>query len=156
HVKKAFIGAKGLTEIRVGFIAPAQANDLPKGKGGGIRPNIRIRRPFFQPSLTKGQEGLFLLNKHFEEPFYVMGFGGFVNKENNGNFNKDVDMVKRCVKLLEKPTAGLKSKDASDRLLTASLLINRYRTPAPTLNGKLTTKPINAKESELILKVLAE
>ena len=40
-------------------------------------------------------------------------------------------MVKRCVKLLEKPTAGLKSKDASDRLLTASLLINRYRTAPP-------------------------
>jgi hypothetical protein len=154
HINKAFIGAKGLTEIRVGFIAPMGIN-LPKG--GGIRPNIRIRRPFFQPNLTKGQEGLFLLNKHFEESFYTLGFGGFTNKENNNNFDKEVDMVKRCVKLLDKPLTGLKSKDASERLLTTSLLLTRYRTVPPGVNFPTAkTKPINAKESELILTTLAE
>jgi hypothetical protein len=159
HIEKAFVGAKGLTEIRVGFIAPAQPQIQPRGGkvGGGIRPHIRpIGRPFFQPSLTKGQEGLFLLNKHFEEPFYIMGFGGAVNKQNNPNFKNDLEMVKRCVKLLEKPTAGLKAKDPSERLLTASLLISRYRTAKPTLNGKFETKPIDAEESKLILTTLAE
>jgi hypothetical protein len=157
HIKKAFVGAKGLTEIRVGFIAPMGIN-LPKGKvGGGIRPNIRIRRPFLQPNLTKGQEGLFLLNKHFEESFYTLGFGGFTNKENNANFDKEVDMVKRCVKLLDKPLTGLKSKDASERLLTTSLLLTRYRTVPPGVNfATAKTKPINAKESELILTTIAE
>src|SRR5262249_19274379 len=157
HINKALIGAKGLTEIRVGFIAPMGIN-LPKGvKGGGIRPNIRIRRPFMQPNLTKGQEGLFLLNKHFEESFYTLGFGGFTNKENNANFNKEVDVVKRCVRLLDKPLTGLKSKDSSERLLAASLLLTRYRTVPPGVDfNKAKTKPINGKESELILTTIAE
>jgi hypothetical protein len=53
--------------------------------------------------------------------------------------------------------AGLKSKDASERLLTASLLISRYRTVKPGMVGpNFKTKPIDAKESKLILTTLAE
>src|SRR6516162_447515 len=49
--------------------------------------------------------------------------------------------------------AGLKSKDAQERLMTAGLLIARYRTPQP---GAAKTEPIDGEESKLILTILAD
>ena len=56
-------------------------------------------------------------------------------------------------KLLAKPMDGLKSKDADERLLTAALLIARYRTPKA---GQTRTESIDADESKLILQTLAD
>jgi hypothetical protein len=158
-ISDALTGVKGLTEIKVGFQLPARQVQ-PGGPGGGpIRPPIR-RPPFALPSLAVGQEALLFLNKHPEEEFYV--FAGYatqgpVNKQNNAKFDQDVKEVKRCLKLLTKPMTGLKSKDASERLFTAYLLLDHYRpTTKPGLTFPPKTKAIGAEESKLILQVIAE
>src|SRR5262249_1133208 len=61
EIKDGIVGAKGLTHLRVAFI-PMQEGDAP-------RPVVR-RGPVM--TLTKGQEGCFFLQQHFEENFYVM------------------------------------------------------------------------------------
>jgi hypothetical protein len=139
--------AKGDKTIRVGFVPP-QKPGAPK-PGGPIRPGIR--RPMVD--LKKGQKALFLLTKNDEGKFFVAGnYFNVLNAENNPNFAKDVDQAKKSVKLLDNPTAGLKSKDADEQLLTASLLIARYRT---FRMGKTKTEPIDAEQSRLILNVLS-
>jgi hypothetical protein len=139
------MGAKAGSEIRVGFIPPQTA---PAGGPVFIR-----RRPGLV--LTTGQEGCFFLTKHPDENFYtVPAYFDFVEKK-APNFDKDMVQVKRCVKLLSDPDAGLKSKDAEDRMLTAGMLVSRYRTVKPGMDGK-TTEPIDAEESKRILQTLAE
>jgi hypothetical protein len=151
-------GLKGLTEVKVGFQLPVKVNG-PGGPGGGIRPPIR-RPPFNPPSLTVGQEALLFLNKHPSEDFYVFA-GNFtqgpVNKQNKDKFDKEVKEVKHCLQLLKKPVAGLKAKDASERLLTAFLLLDHYRPyTKPGLTYPPKTKAVDAAQSKLILKVIAE
>jgi hypothetical protein len=161
-IVKALRGAKGLTDIRVGFLKQGAVAPQPiRGgrvlKRGQLQTTRPVVRPYpYQPSLTEGQEGLLFLNKHFQADFYVMvGYQGFINKEKNAAFDKDVELVKRCLKLLDKPVAGLKSKDAADRLLAATMLIGRYRTPAG-IKVAYRSEPIDAEESKLILAALAE
>jgi hypothetical protein len=163
-VSKHLQGAKGLTEIRVGFIAPRGVNrpvdDLGPIKrggigGGAIRPHIRPL-PYVQPGLTVGQEGIFFLTKHFDESFYLTtGFPAVLEKK-SANFAKDLKHVQRSVKLLEKPLANLKAKDRSDRLLTAALLIFRYRAWKPGMTYPIKTEAVAAKESMLVLETLAK
>jgi hypothetical protein len=137
--------AKGVKTIRVGFLPP------PKNPGGPIGGPIKR---FPTVDLKKGQKALLLLTKHEEGRFYLPGaYFNVINEENNPNFKKDVDEAKESVKLLDNPAAGLKSKDGDKRLLTASLLLARYRTFRP---GKTKTEPIDAEQSKLILKVIAE
>jgi hypothetical protein len=173
-IEKALVGAKGLTDLRVGFIKQAAiAPPLPIRGRGGVRPQAAqaargapapqagtapIRRPpFFQPTLSVGQEGLLFLNKHFEGDFYVIaGFQGFINKEAKAGFDQEVTRAERCVKLLENPRAGLKANDAKERLLTAALLISRYRTAKPGTERHSRLESIDADESKLILAALAE
>jgi hypothetical protein len=154
-ISEALTGVKGLTQINVAF--QVVNNNRPNGPARGpIRP-----RPIFNPpSLTVGQEALMFLNKHFEEDFYVFAGNanqGPVNKQNNATFDKDVKEAKRCLKLLHKPAAGLKAKDAGERLLTAYLLIDHYRPYVkPGLTYPPKTKAIDADQSKLILKAIAE
>jgi hypothetical protein len=135
--------------VRIAFFAPAAPQPVQPG-----RPVIRpgIRRPML--TLQAGQEGLFYVKKHPTESFYVAeGPYSFTNAENKENFTKEVQQAKTAVKLLANPKAGLKSKDAKDRLLTAGLLLSQYRQwTAP--NPK--TEPIDAEESKLILTAIAE
>jgi hypothetical protein len=140
QIDDAVLGAKGMKEIRIGFVPPM---------GGGIRPP----RPLPQLMLATGQEGCFFLSKHPEESFYVPQQYFDVLDKKNPNFEKEVAQVKRCAKLLADPDASLKSKDADDRLLTAVMLITRYRT-SRTPNAK--TEAIGAEQSKLILEALAD
>jgi hypothetical protein len=136
--------------VRIAFFAPAAPQPVQPGKPILIRPGLR------RPGLTlqAGQEGLFYVKKHATESFYVAeGPYSFTNKENKENFAKEVQDGKKAVKLLANPKAGLKSKEAKDRLLTAGLLLGQYRQwTAP--NPK--TEPIDAEESKLILAAIAE
>jgi hypothetical protein len=105
---------------------------------------------------STGQEGLFFLTKHHDENFYLAPmYFSFTDKQ-NANFAKDLDLVKRCVKLLEEPMTSLKSKDAEDRLLTAAMLISRYRQVRPGDGNPPKTEAAPAAESKLILNILAE
>jgi hypothetical protein len=98
------------------------------------------------------------LTRHPDGKFYVApAFYSVIDKKTDPNFNKDVAMVKRCARLLDDPMIGLKARDAKDRLLTAAMLVARYRTPSPVANGGLPrTEPVGGRESKLILETLAD
>jgi hypothetical protein len=133
-------GVKDGKEIRIGFVPPMPGVIRPGGRGGVV--------------LMTDQEGLFFLTKHHSEDFYVVGTGYLdVMDKKNPTFEKDLEFTKRCCKLLADSDAGLKSKDAEDRFLTAAMLVTRYRTDK---TGAGKTEPIDADQSKLILKTLAE
>jgi hypothetical protein len=159
-ISKILTGVKGLTEIKVGYLAPVKVVPQPGGgPGGGIRPGIRppIGRPFIQPSLSVGQEGLWFLAKHFDGDFYIVsGYPMAPVDKKDKDFDKDVKLTQQCLKLLAKPMPGLKSKEASERLLTVSLLMDRYRTVKPGMKFPYKTKAIGKDESKLILKTIAD
>jgi hypothetical protein len=139
RVETALVGAKDLRELSVGFIVPSPS-----------------RRPAdFQWSV--GQEGCFFLRRHPDESFHVIQAAwDVVDKARTKEFDRDLSLVKRCAKLLTDPAAGLRSKDAEDRLLTAAMLLFRYRTAQHVYRGAPKTEPIDAEQSRLILSVLAE
>jgi len=136
------LNAKGLTHIKVGFFVPP-----PAAPGGPIR--IGGRGPVVK--LDVDQEACLLLTKHHDSDFYTISYDGLFDKKSQ-TFEKDLEQVKKAAKLLADPKAGLESKDANDRLVTAGMLVTRYRKFVP--NGK--EEPIDAAESKLILKTLAE
>jgi hypothetical protein len=142
-------GGKDTKEIKVGFVAPGGGG--PVGPGGGIRPPIRGGGV----NLLVDQEYVLFLNPHREAPFYAVSGFGAVPKKDNPNFDKDLDEVKRCAKLLADPMASLKAKEAGDRTRTAEMLVARYRLPrwaAP----EPKTEDVGAEESKLILQTLAD
>ena len=141
-------GLKDVKEIKVAFIPPPPP-DPPPAPGG---PFI-IRKRYPQFTLALDQEACLFLIKHPTEDFYVgQAYYDVINK-NTPDFDKSMDEVKRCVKLLADPTASLKGQNNDDRFLTAAMLIARYRTPKP---GEMKTEPIDAEQSKLILQALAD
>lgn len=151
-VDEALVGAKGLTHVRVGFLPPPP---VVQPRDPAIVPPIR-RYP--TANLTKDQEVLLFLQPLGKESFFVAPmYFDVVDKKNNPNFDKEVATIKRSLKLMEDPKAGLKSQDANDRLMTASLLLTKYRTvKGPVKGGVPKQEPIDAEESKLILLALAE
>jgi hypothetical protein len=148
-IKDHLAGAKGLTSVRVGFIPP------PQPVQGGPNQPIRPIRRYPTVDLKVGQEGCFLLTQHFEEPFYIVqGYYNVIYKANN--FDQQVAQIKDYVKLLDDPKEGLKSKNADSRLVTAAMLMTRYRTVKLGTKPPYKTEPIDAEQSKLILNVLAE
>jgi hypothetical protein len=157
-ISSALTGVKGLTEIKVGYLAPVKVVPQPGGGPGGIRPVPPIRRPpFIQQTLSVGQEGLWFLAKHFDGDFYIVsGYPMAPIDKKDKDFDNDVKLVKHCLKLLAKPMVALKSKDKADRLLATSLILDRYRTIKPGMKFPYPTKDIGKEESKLILKNIAE
>ena len=145
-VDDPILNAKGVKEVRVGFIPPP-------APGGpiGIRPGIR------PVTLTEDEEACLFLAKHHEADFYVMGNAGdAVKKANNPNYEKEVEEAKKAAKLIADPMVSLKSKDAEERFLTAAMLIERYRTAKPSATQPPKQEPIDAAESKLILAALRD
>jgi hypothetical protein len=145
-VDDPILNAKGIKEVRVGFV-PAPA--------GGIRPGIR---PGFRPvSLTEDEEGCLFLTKHHEGDFYIMpAYFDAVKKANNTNYEKEVEETKKAAKLIADPMTTLKSKDADERFQTAAMLIERYRTVKQPTPNVPKQEPIDAAESKLILEALRD
>ncbi len=140
RIDSVVVGAKDLRQLRAGFIAP---------------PPSPRRRPGFQWSV--GQEGCFFLRKHPDESFWVLQAEyDMLAKGSDKDFDRRLTLVRRCGKLLKDVEAGLRAPDADDRLLTAGMLILRYRTPQHVYRGAPKTEPIDAGESRRILAVLAE
>jgi hypothetical protein len=148
QVQDLLKGPRGVTTIRLGFVPPPV---VPPPKPGIVVSGGPHRFP--QMNHTVGQEACFFLTKHFEGDFHVAQMYYEVVEKKAPNFDKDLALVKRCAKLLEDPRAGLKAKDAEDRLMTAAMLLTRYRTPKPgQINPK--TEPIDAEENRLILQAI--
>jgi hypothetical protein len=115
-----------------------------------IPPNVAINPAPLQP--TVGMEGVFFLTHNADAGFYTAQGGLQFLAKNSPTFEKDVTLLKRCVKLLEDPNASLKSKEAEDRFLTAAILVARYRMKkVPTAETEL----VDAEQSKLILQALA-
>jgi hypothetical protein len=126
-IESGLLGVKGLTHVKVGF-----------------RPG----------SLMTGQEACFFLTRVAGQTYYTAnGFFDILLKDRPGGYAQEVEAVKRCAALLDEPMKGLKSKEAAERILTASLLICRYRTARL---GAEKQALIDANESKLILQALAE
>jgi hypothetical protein len=151
-----FPGAKNKTEYKIAVITISDALLAPKGATTmrlgfvPIPPGVAVSPPPLQPAV--GLEGCFFLTKHGEADFYLApGQLQFINK-NNANFDKDVALIKRCIKILEAPNAALKSKNAEERFLAAAMLVAQYRTRK---SPNAATEPIDAEQSKLILQALA-
>jgi hypothetical protein len=142
-VNESIRGSEAGKFLRVAFYPPpvAQPGKPVLVTGGGGRINLEV-----------GRDGLFMLTKH-ADGFYQPPLFYNIVASNQPNYEKEVAEARKLVKLLDKPLPGLKSEKAEERLLTAALLIFRYRTPTA---GQAKQEPIDADESKLILKAVAE
>jgi hypothetical protein len=150
QVQELISGAEGLPELRVGF-----------------RPVRHARHRHLE--LAVGDEGCFFLKRHEEQPFWtlqpaVRPAGSarpdpFFLRPDSLGYAKEIELARRCARLLRNARDGLTAESAEDRLLTAALLVKRYRGDPNPLQwfrpGGLNTQPIDAEESRLILSVLA-
>jgi len=144
-VSETLIG-KEVKEIQVGYFPPARPKPV-KDRPVFVRP-----RPGVQ--LQQDEEYCLILVKHpsKKDVYVVAAYYDHVAKKGNPNFNKEIETIKKAAKLLARPIDGLKSKDADERLQTASLLVTRYRT---NRTGQAKTEQAPADESKLILEALA-
>jgi hypothetical protein len=134
EVKEAIFGIKQQKKILVGFIEHRQ----------------------YKPAPAVGLEGCFFAVKHWDEDFYVLP-EGCLHAKADADFEKDMKLTRRCAAVLDNPANALKSKEASDRLLAANLLLLRYNyTPIRYYGAKLKAEPIDADESKFIMQTLAE
>jgi tetratricopeptide (TPR) repeat protein len=140
--------------IRVSFkIGQVRIDRVLLGRAGsnhvrvGVGPGQRTR------VLTEGQTGCFFLRRHPGEAFWVLS--DFIDGRRK-DFGNDLDLAGRCAGLLANPDQGLRSPDGEDRLLTAALLIFRFRTARYAYSGAPRTEPVDAGLSRRILAVLAE
>jgi hypothetical protein len=133
----------GTKTLRVGFIPVEKPKPMVIVTGG---------RPV---QLEAGQGGLFLLKKHEKEDFYTIPgvVGYYVNNDKNKEFDKEVQVAKAASKVVANPQAGLKAKDAEERLLAASILVEKYRAYR---GPKALQEAIDAEESKLILQAMAD
>jgi hypothetical protein len=155
QIEQNLKGMKDTTHIRVAWIAPPKPQVEPNPNPNPTGP-VLIRPPIGIPRmiLAKDQEYLLFLKKHETEGFYIGSNIYSVSvKQGNANFNAEVADVERTLKVAADPLPALKSKDPEERILAVALQINKYRTPR---GGNSTQEPINAEESKLILKALAE
>jgi tetratricopeptide (TPR) repeat protein len=133
YIDRVLLGQAGLEHVRVG-IGPGQA----------------------MPGLTEEQTGCFFLHKHPEEPFYVLLAGSDFIDSRREEFGRILALASRCAGLLGNTDAGLRSREGEDRLLTAALLIFRFRTVQYAYSGVPRTEPIAAGLSRRILAALGE
>lgn len=146
-VQTPILGIKTPSQIRIGYVVLPSATKEPEVK---YRRLARIK-------LAEGQEGCFFLTKHPDESFYVAQAAyEFLDKTKTKSYDTKLAEIKHCAQLLRDPDAGLQAKTAADRLLTAAMLIFRYRTARYAYSGKPTTAPIDANQSWRILTALAE
>lgn len=146
-VQTSLLGMKTPGEIRVGYVVLPSVSQESQ---------VKYRR-LARLKLAEGQEGCFFLTKHPEEDFYVAQAAyDFLDKSKTKAYDKKLAEIKHCAELLQDPEAGLQAKDQADRLLTATMLIFRYRTARYVYAGKPTTAPIEANQSRRILAALAE
>jgi hypothetical protein len=136
-VDDPILNAKGAKEIRVGFIPPPP--------GVSRRPGI---------SLVEDEDVCVFLTKHTDADLHtVEAYFDVTKKKDNAGYDDLVKEAKRCAKLFADPDAGLKAKDANERLLTASMLLTRYSAPRP---GATKQEPIDAGRSKQILLAIAD
>jgi hypothetical protein len=144
QVEEVLLGKKQ-ARVRVGSVRPDEVK-------GDLVP--------YALDLPVGRAGCFVLARHAEADFLVvLAVGGAranVLDRRDKDYAKAVAALRRPARLLQGPEAGLRSKTAADRLLTAGMLIVRYRTLLAHPDSTGDTEPVEAGQSKLILQALAE
>jgi tetratricopeptide (TPR) repeat protein len=156
---------------------PVEAFPLLKVRGGRKVPftiaQVRVDRVLLGPadlgrvrvgvgpgpavaSLTEEQTGCFFLHKHPEESLYVLAARWEFVDRRHEDFATALALAGRCAALLGNADEGLRSNAADDRLLTAALLIFRFRTARSAYSGDPRTELIDPELSRRILAVLRE
>ena len=134
-VDQGLIGTAGATHVRVGFVEMQNP-----------------RRPI--QNLKADQQVLLFLKPHPQEGFQVSSvyYYGFVYGS-EPSFKVQVDEAVKAAKVLANPLATLKGDDRAARAQVAGVLLHRY---AAERGPNTKQEPIDAEESRLILKALAE
>jgi hypothetical protein len=138
-------------------VARVQVESTLYGPGRLERVRVAVGPGRNLPTLKAGQTGCFFLHKHPDESFHVLQAGSdLVERGKAKQYDEEVALARRCARLLADTDAGLRSQDGEDRLLTAAMLIFRFRTARWVYRGMPRTRPIDAGLSRRILAVLAE
>jgi hypothetical protein len=98
---------------------------------------------------------LLFLSPHHSAEFHIIPAYFDVVDKSAPTYEKDVEAAKKSVMLLAEPEKSLKSKDAQERLETASILVAKYRNYKAS-NKEPKEEAIDADMSKLIMNVLAE
>jgi len=158
-IEEPLIGARGLTQLRVGFPSEGGAPgavDVPAAPPGGKLGARPIRQP--QATLTDGMEGCFYLSRHDGGEFYIAARGGVAQPvlRKDETYANKLEEVRKVVKVLDEPVAALKAKELDDRFLAAYVILQR-NAYSDTRTGRLPARePIPAEENKLILALMAE
>jgi hypothetical protein len=126
-------------------------------KGAPGEPQVRIGL-FATQNLRNGQEAIFFLVPHFEEPFYLLQtqYDYPINRDNNPEFETRVAQYRRWGRALTDPLGALQVKDARARAEAATLLLIHHRTFRPAEHrADRKLEPLDAAQSKLILEGLA-
>lgn len=145
-IADGLLGAKGLTHARVGFIPRLVDPNAERFKRGyrGVDHNLTVE-----------QEGCFFLQKHPDADFYTqIPFGSMLNKKIE-SYEKELENLKKVVKILDEPMTALKATAVADRQLAACALITRYRSRYALSDQMQSSEAIPAEESKLIMQTLA-
>ena len=151
-VQEVIHGQKDVKELRLGFISPDQDRKVDKtGKAMATFSPLG-----FSPAKV-GQEGMFFLRKHHQANFYVnfLVFRNFLQSSDTSEFTTNLEKARQLDKVLKLPMEALRAENESNRFLAATMLVTRYRL-SWLKDRKLPEKAIDAEESKLILKTLAE
>jgi hypothetical protein len=153
-VETALAGVKDVTHIKVGFIPPPPPAPAPVDNG---QPRIGggIRRPGLTPELKEDQEFVFFLSKHPSANFYVMPMMSPPLDVKAEGTKAELESVKKTLAVIADPMKALKSAKADERAFAAAVMAGKYRS-YPDAGGEVDQVPINAEESKLILKGIAE
>lgn len=126
-VSDVLMGSKDLKEVKVGF--------------------------FKEDELKPEKEAVFILTPHFQHPFLHCADSQYdLFAPDALNYNVWTKILRDAGRLLEMPNESLKSQEARERLLTAAVLISRYRDS--TLGMK--TEQIDVEQSKLLLRALRD
>jgi hypothetical protein len=141
---------------RVSFkMAQVTIDRVLLGRAGSEHVRVGVGPGQSMPVLSVGQTGCFFLRRHPED-FFVLTAGSDVIDSRRKEYSEALVLTGRCANLLANPDEGLRSPDGADRLLTAAMLIFRFRTARYAYSGTPRTEPVDGELSRRILTVLGE
>jgi hypothetical protein len=133
-------------EVKETFYGPSDAKRVRFGL---------VQAKTYDPAPAVGQRGLFCGVKVGKNDFFVVPRGAYCG-EDAKPFAQDVEQARRLGRVLAQSKGGLTSKDVTERVLAAHVLILRSMF-APWRFGETgKAEPIDAEQSKLALKALAE
>jgi hypothetical protein len=147
-IEEPLVGAKGLTQLRVGYVdGPAAAKVVPTARAGHI-------------GLSAGEAGCYFLVRHSSGDFYVpqQGFGVAPLLKSRADYDAELARIRVVVKAIDDPVAALKAKTVEDRFIAAQTILTRNARVVPKhdAGGKPETDNFPAEENKLILDLLLE